>query len=278
MTIRAGLLRLVGILVGGLPAAALGQAPDLVAPDELRVCADPSNLPYSNDKLEGFENKIADIIGKDLKRPVEYVWYPQSVGFIRQALAKGRCDLVMGTVAGDTDVDTTDPYYHSGYMLVSRQDAGIGTQDIGDPVLADKKIGLIARTPPTDLLLKHNLMDHVIPYALVVDTRVESPPRQMLQDIVDKKIDVGVLWGPIVGYQIKHDHLPLKAVFITPEGTNRMDFHIAMGVRPGEAEWRRRINQAIERHKDEIRRVLVDYGIPFLDEENKPIVPEGPAP
>jgi len=265
-----------GIAVLALAVPASGpwaDAPDLVSSETLRVCADPHNLPYSNDKEEGYENKIAQIIGADLGRKVTYVWFPQVVGFVRNTLRKNDCDLVMGAVSGDEVMEDTNPYYHSGYMLVSRTDAGITATEIGDPQLADKKIGLVAATPPSSLLIKHDLMDHVTSYALVVDTRYESPPRQMLQDIVDGKIDVGLIWGPIAGYHIKHDHLPLKAVFLASEGDARLDFHVAMGVRANEPDWRRRVNQAIEHHQAEIVRVLDDYGVPLLDEQNRPIPP-----
>jgi quinoprotein dehydrogenase-associated probable ABC transporter substrate-binding protein len=268
MTSRAAAWLAVGVACAGTAAA---QVPDLVSKDALRVCADPNDLPYSNDKGEGYENKIALLIGKDLGRPVTYVWFPQVVGFVRNTLRKNECDLVMGSVSGDEVMEETNPYYHSGYVLVSRTDSGIEAHDIGDPVLADKKIGLVAATPPTGLLIKHELMQQVTSYSLVVDTRYESPPRQMIQDIVDRKIDVGILWGPIAGYYIKHEHLPLKAVFLASEGSDRLDFHIAMGVRANEIDWRRRINEALARHKAEIDGILVDYGVPLLDEQNHPI-------
>jgi quinoprotein dehydrogenase-associated probable ABC transporter substrate-binding protein len=265
------------LVLGGAPAAAQ-QGPDLVSTDALRVCADPNDLPYSNDRREGFENKIAEIIAKDLGRPLTYVWFPQVVGFVRNTLRKNECDLVMGAVAGDEVMENTNTYYHSGYMLVSRADAGIETNSLGSPALADKKIGLVAATPPTALLLKHDLMDHVTSYSLVVDTRFDAPPHRMIQDILDGKLDVGVIWGPIAGYYIKHDHLPLKAVFIAPEDNVRLDFRVAMGLRANEADWRRRVNQAIEHHRDEIARILAEYGIPQLDEQNQPIPPAAPGP
>lgn len=267
---RAGAALLFAALV--VPLAARAQTAELIDRTELRVCADPNDLPLSNKAGEGFENKIAELIGQDLNLPVSYVWFPQVVGFVRNTLRAHQCDLVMGAVSGDAVMEDTNPYYHSGYMIVSRADAGIAAHAIGDPALADKRIGLVAATPPTDLLLKHGLMAHVTSYALAVDTRYDSPSRAMLQDIVDGKLDVGLVWGPFAGYFIKHDQLPLTAAFLDgEEGSTRLDFHIAMGVRANEPEWRRRINQAIERHKAEITRILVDYGVPMLDEQGHPI-------
>jgi quinoprotein dehydrogenase-associated probable ABC transporter substrate-binding protein len=260
-------------LLLSLPTAgALAQTAELTARSELRVCADPSDLPFSNQAGEGFENKIAQLIGQDLNVPVNYVWFPQVGGFVRNTLRAHQCDLVMGAVSGDGIMEDTNPYYHSGYMIVSRTDSGLQAHAVGDPALAEKRIGLVAATPPTDLLLKHKLMPHVTSYALAVDTRYDSPPRAMLQDIVDGKLDVGLVWGPIAGYYIKHDKLPLTAVFLDgEEGSTRLDFRIAMGVRANEPEWRRRINQAIDHHQAEIAALLAEYGVPQLDEQDHPV-------
>ncbi len=248
-----------------VPAQA--QRAEMISRTELRVCADPSNLPYSNQARQGFENRIAEIIGADLDLPVTYVWFPQTTGFVRNTLRAHECDLVMGTVSGDGEMDSTNPYYHTGYMMVTRTADAITTRSVGDPMLSSKRFGVIAATPPTDLLVRHKLMDQVRPYALRVDTRISNPPRAMLQDLVDDKIDVALVWGPTAGYAIKQDHLPLTAAFIEPEpGAPRLDYRIAMGVRANEPEWRRRINQAIGKHKTEIAAILAEYGMPTLDD------------
>ncbi|MEE3627664.1 substrate-binding domain-containing protein [Nitrospirillum sp. BR 11752] len=267
---RLAMAALLPLSLTGTQAQA--QTAELVSRTELRICADPNDLPYSNQKEEGFENKVAAIIGQDLKLPVSYVWFPQVMGFVRNTLRARQCDLVMGTVAGDPLMDNTSAYYHSGYMIVTRADAGLTATSLGDPSLADKRFGLVAATPPTDLLLRHNLMSKTTSYALTVDTRYESPSRAMLQDLVDRKIDVALLWGPIAGYYIKKEKLPLRAAFLDPEGDgNRLDFRITMGVRANEPEWRRTVDQALRRHRAEVDTLLADYGIPLLDEENKPI-------
>jgi len=243
-------------LVG--PASA--QRAELVNRTELRVCADPRNLPFSNEAKEGFENRIAAVIGADLELPVSYVWFPQVTGFVRNTLRARECDLVMGAV--------------SGYMLVTRTADGISATSIGDPSLRDLRFGVIAATPPTDLLLRHDLMGKMRAYSLRVDTRVSNPARDMLRDLTDGKIDVALVWGPVAGYAIKQDHLPLTARFIEPEpGAPRLDYRIAMGVRAGEPEWRRRINQAIGRHGPEITAILAEYGVPQLDAQGRPATP-----
>jgi quinoprotein dehydrogenase-associated probable ABC transporter substrate-binding protein len=257
-------------LLAGTPAQA--QRAEMISRTELRVCADPHNLPLSNEAREGFENRIAEIIGADLELPVSYVWFPQVTGFVRNTLRARECDLVMGAVTGDSVMDSTNPYYHTGYMIVTRTADGITARSVGDPALAQKKFGVVAATPPTDLLVRHKLMDQVKPYSLRVDTRISNPPRAMLQDVVDGVIDVALVWGPTAGYAIKQERLPLTAAFIEPEpNAPRLDYRIAMGVRANEPEWRRRINQAIGKHKTEIAAVLADFGVPLMDEQGKAI-------
>ena len=260
------------LAVGAAGAAHAQSNAELVSPTELRVCADPHNLPFSNDKGEGFENKIAEIIGRDLKLPVTYTFFPDSQGFVRATILKNRCDVVMGTVAGNGDLSTTVPYYHTGYMLVTRDADGLKSASVGAPELAGKRFGLIGGTPPTNVLLDHNLMDQTKIYALMVDTRVDQPSHTMLEDLAKKQIDVGLLWGPFVGYYDKQEHLPLRAVFLDGTGSKvTLDYHISMGVRQSDNEFRRKLNQAIGRHQAEITKVLQDYGIPQMDEQGHAI-------
>jgi quinoprotein dehydrogenase-associated probable ABC transporter substrate-binding protein len=252
-----------------LACPAQAQRAELITRTELRVCADPANLPFSNQRSEGFENRIAELMAADLGLKLSYVWFPQVVGFVRNTLRARECDLVMGAVSGDTVMDTTNPYYRTGYMLVTRSADGITARGVGDPALAGKRFGIVAATPPTALLLRHGLMAQTRSYALAVDTRASNPARDMLQDVVSGEIDVALVWGPLAGYAIAHDHLKLTATFIEPEpDAPRLDYRIAMGVRSNEPEWRRRINQAIARHQSEIDAVLASYGMPrFRDGE-----------
>ncbi|HEV2550120.1 MAG TPA: substrate-binding domain-containing protein [Stellaceae bacterium] len=252
-----------GLALAAVEAFGQGSLPH----SELRVCADPNNLPFSNEKGDGFENKIAELLGRDMSLPVKYFWFPQIIGFVRNGLQAGRCDLVMGTVAGDEIMQTTTPYYFTSYMLVFRADKKLSS-DLDDPTLKEIHIGVISGTPPSDLLLRHALMVNARPYALTVDTRYESPAHQMLLDIAGGAIDAGMVWGPFAGYYIKQDKLPLAMVKLNEEpGAPRLAYHIAMGVRGTEPDWRRRINDAIRKHQDEITAVLRDFGVPLLDEQ-----------
>jgi quinoprotein dehydrogenase-associated probable ABC transporter substrate-binding protein len=265
--ILLGGILLGGILLGG-PAGA--QTSDTVDRSELKVCADPNNLPYSDEKKEGFENKIAELMGGELGLKVDYAWFPQVIGFVRNTLRARLCDLVMGTVAGDEIMQTTNPYYFTTYVMFYRSDKALAIEGAQDARLTGLRLGVVAGTPPADLLVRHELMSHTKPYALTVDTRAESPTHQMVQDVIDGTIDVGFLWGPIAGYYRKHDNLPLTLVPLKDEpGAARMEYHIAMGVRANEPEWRRRINAAILKRQRDMTAILRDYGVPLLNEQGE---------
>jgi quinoprotein dehydrogenase-associated probable ABC transporter substrate-binding protein len=262
-------LRVAGLLlIAAGPAVA--QTGEVIDRSELKVCADPNNLPFSDEKKEGFENKIAEVIGAELGLKVDYAWFPQVIGFVRNTLRSHLCDLVMGTVAGDEIMQTTNPYYFTTYMMFYRSDKGFTFKGLEDPDLARLRLGVVAGTPPSDLIVRHDLMSHTHPYALIVDTRSESPTHQMVQDVVDETIDVGFLWGPIAAYYRKRDNLPLTFLPLKDEpGAARMEYHIAMGVRGNEPQWRRRINAAILKRQDEITAILRDYGVPLLNEQGE---------
>jgi quinoprotein dehydrogenase-associated probable ABC transporter substrate-binding protein len=264
---RAGLGLILSVLVGALPPlTARAQTGELVPQEELRVCADPANLPFSNEKGEGFENRIAQIIGDALGLPVRTIFFPQVQGFVRNTLGLRRCDLVMGTVASDEVMQNTNPYYHTTYVAVFRKDRPPPPEDFADPAQRALRFGVVARTPPVDLLARAGLLDRTRSYALVVDTRVEAPATQMLRDLAAGELDVALIWGPIAGYQIHVQHLPLamRALPSTP-GAARMDYRITMGVRGNEPQWRRRVNAAIRDRQTEITAVLREFGVPLLD-------------
>ncbi len=267
---RGTALALLALAANALPATAWADGPggppvDKVSHTELRVCADPSDLPYSNDKQEGFENKIAQRLATDLGETLTYTWFPDSQGFIRATINKHRCDVIIGTVADSDDLLTSTPYYQSGYVLVSRTADHFTSTSVGDAALHGAKFGLIAGTPPTGLLVKHNLLGNTHFYPLVVDTRVENPAHEMLQDLVSKNIDVGLAWAPVPGYYIKHDHLPLTSVPVATEGEKLMRIEIALGVRPSDKLFLARLNAVLAKDKPAIDQILADYGIPKMN-------------
>jgi quinoprotein dehydrogenase-associated probable ABC transporter substrate-binding protein len=251
----------------------LGASAELVDPKTFRVCADPRNLPFSNEAGEGFENKLAELIAGKLGEPVSYTYYPQVIGFVRNTLNALRCDVMMGAAVGDDVVQTTNPYYRTTYALVFRPGSGLdGIQSLEDPRLKERHIGIVAGTPPATVLAEQGLMLLARPYALTVDTRVEAPTRAMIDDIATGQIDAGVLWGPIAGYYAQQVTPHLLVVPLLKEH-EQMDFRIAMGVRRTDQEWKRKLNRLIAENKPEIDRLLTEYGVPLLDEQGKPVSP-----
>jgi mxaJ protein len=267
------------LLVGGAAQAqdtTLGGALELVDPEVLRVCADPGNMPFSNTAEQGFENRLAELVADKLGRSsVSYTWFPQVIGFVRNTLSAFECDVIMGYAQGDELVQNTNPYYRTAYALVFKPGTGLdGVMSLDDPRLEDKRIGVIARTPPATNLAQYGLMKRAKPYALMVDTRIAHPTKDMIEDIVSGEIDAGVLWGPVAGYYAQLAEPPLTIVPLTNEkGGARMVYRITMGVRPSDQNWKRTLNEVIRDNQDEINRVLAEYGVPLLDEQDQPIRP-----
>jgi quinoprotein dehydrogenase-associated probable ABC transporter substrate-binding protein/PQQ-dependent catabolism-associated CXXCW motif protein len=266
------LLLAAGLLLPAAPAA-LAQTPpgELVDRSALRVCADPNNLPFSNQAGEGFENEIAELMAERLGLPLEYTWFPQSIGFVRNTLRERRCDLIMGVVAADELVQNTNPYYRSAYVMVVREADRDRFPSLDAPAVALARLGVVAGTPPADLLARKGLSARIRPYQLVVDTRVDQPAREMVEDVVEGEIDVALLWGPIAGYWIAKGKLPLAAVPLPgdPRTNLRMDYRISMGMRPNEPDWKHAVNRLISELQPRIDKVLVEYGVPLLDEQGR---------
>ena len=268
-------------LLAGLLSAALvtsvrsaqAQRIDLVDRAALRVCADPANMPFSNDKGEGFENKIAEMVAGELKVPVEYTWFPQATGFIRQTLAAKRCDVVMGYAQGDELVLNTNPYYRSTYALVYRPGAGLdGVGSLADARLSGKRIGVVAGTPPATVMAGLGLIQQAKPYPLLVDRRYDSPGERMIGDIRSGDIDAGVLWGPMAGYFAARGGDKLAVVPRTKETAGaRLAYRITFGVRQLEDDWKRQLNALIARRQGDIDAVLLEFGVPLLDEQSNVI-------
>jgi quinoprotein dehydrogenase-associated probable ABC transporter substrate-binding protein len=275
--VSAGNNRLVALLIVLLGAGfaafvntAEGQRADLVSRTALRVCADPANMPFSNDKGEGFENKIAEIVADELKVPVEYTWFPQATGFIRQTLSAKRCDVVIGYAQGDELVLNTNHYYRSTYALVYRAGSGLdGIHGLSDARLREKHIGVVAGTPPATLMAQLDLIRNAKPYPLMVDRRYESPGERMIGDLRSGEIDAGVLWGPIAGYFAARNGNKLTVVPLLNEiAGQRMAFRITFGVRHLEDDWKRQLNVLIAKRQGDFDAVLLQYGVPLLDEQS----------
>lgn len=272
---RAPLLS--GILLAVLLAVAPARAADAplgqstVDPTRLRVCADPNYLPFSNEQGEGFENRLAERLAAELGRELVYTWYPQSMGFVRNTLRAQLCDLIMGVVAADELVQNTNPYYRSSYVLLHRAGEGERFGALDSPLARLARIGVIAGTPPADLLARLGLFDNVRPYQLLVDTRASHPAQTMIEDLAAGALDMALVWGPIGGYWAKRQAVPLELVPLAsePRAGLRFDFLISMGIRHGEPEWKHTINAAIRTLQPEIDAILDAYAVPRLDRQGK---------
>ena len=245
---------------------------ELIDPKTLRVCADPNNLPFSNEKAEGFENKIALLLAEKLHKSVSYTYYPGATGFIRNTLNAHLCDIVIGIPQGNDLVQTTNPYYRTTYAIVTRGGSDLADlKTLDDPRLKEKgrRIGLVASTPPGNLLAANGLLGAVKPYALMVDTRVESPSAAMIADLEKGDIDIAVLWGPFAGYYAKKAAAKLIVTPIADVQGARMSFRIGFGVRHSDQNWKRDLNQFINENRSALDKILEDYGVPLLKEDGR---------
>lgn len=268
---------IVGSALAASSASAADQhTVDLVNRKVLRVCSDPANLPFSNEKGEGFENKIANIVADELKLSVEYTYFPQATGFVRRTLASKVCDIIIGFAQGDDLVLNTNAYYRSIYAIVYRKGQGLdGLTALDDTRLKGKRIGFMPNTPPGDIMAHNGLMPLGKAYALFVDRRYFSPAEDMIKDIRSGEIAAGVLWGPIGGFFARRGGDDLVVVPMTADMAKnprtRLAFRISMGVRNGEDEWKRELNRVIAKRQGDIDAVLLEYGVPIIDEQDKPI-------
>ena len=246
---------------------------ELIDPKVLRVCADPRNMPFSDEKGEGFENKLAELVAQKLGKSLAYTFYPQAPGFVRNTLGAYKCDVIMGYPQGNDIVQSTNPYYRTAYALVSRPGTGFDDVDtLEDPRLKGKHIGIVAGTPPATLLAVNGLMTNAKPYPLVIDTRFDSSAEAMMRDLAAGNIDVAVLWGPMAGYYAMKANPPMKVVPLTKEKSGpRLAYYITMGVRGADQEWKRQLNRLITENQPAINGILSSFGVPLLDDKGQPI-------
>jgi quinoprotein dehydrogenase-associated probable ABC transporter substrate-binding protein len=252
---------------------------ELVDPKVLRVCADPRNLPFSNEKGEGFENKLAEFFATKLQNKIDYMYFPQATGFVRMTLGAHRCDVIMGFPQGDDLVQGTNPYYRTAYALVSKPNSGLDdVTTLEDARLKGKHIGIVAGTPPATNMAVNGLMTSAKPYPLMIDTRVDSSAEAMINDLNKGDIDAAILWGPMAGFYAKKATPPLHVTPLVKEKTGpQLVYRIGMGVRRADQNWKRLLNRLIQENQSEINKILFDYGLPLLDENNQPISAEAAA-
>lgn len=241
----------------------------------LRVCADPNNLPFSNQRSEGFENKIAELLGREMNERVEYTWWAQRRGFFRNTLKSGACDLVIGVPAGFEMALTTTPYYRSTYVFVYRKDRNLRINSFDDPKLRTLKIAVqmigddFSNSPPAHALSNRNIITNIHGFTVYGDYTKPNPPARIVDAVENGNVDVAIVWGPLAGYFAKHAKVPLEIVPVTPQVDRPFlpfVFDIAMGVRRGDQQLRDRLEQIIEKRRSDIDRILEEYGVPRVNE------------
>jgi mxaJ protein len=246
--------------------------PGLAQARELRVCADPNNLPFSNEAGEGFENQIVDVLAKDLGAHVDYTWWAQRRGAIRNTLNAGHCDVIPGMASSGGMTGTTDPYYRSTYVFVSRADRGLDSlASFDDPRLRTLRIGVQligddgANTPPADSLARRGIVDNVRGYMVYGDYTRHAPQAAIVDAVADGELDVALVWGPTAGYFAALQKPQLRLVPVTPwlDGPQSpMVFDVSMGVRRDDRALRRELDRALLRNRAAIQRILDAYHVP----------------
>jgi quinoprotein dehydrogenase-associated probable ABC transporter substrate-binding protein len=239
----------------------------------LRVCADPNNLPFSNDRLEGFENKIAELIARELGAELDYTWWAQRRGFIRNTLKAGECDLVIGAPSSFELALTTAPYYRSTYVFVYRKESGLSISSLDDPVLRKLKIGVqligddYANSPPAHALARRGVVGNLKGYTVYGDYSQPNPPARIIDGVVAGEIDVAIVWGPLAGYFAKQRGVALEIVPVSPQIDQLFlpfVYDISMAVRREEEAFKEEIEAVVERNRKEIEEILDQYGVPRL--------------
>jgi len=258
----------------GASTSRAGAGPPTSNAGQFRVCADPENLPASNRQLEGFENKIATVMAKELGATLSYVWWGQRRGFVRNTmnatLQSGRCDVMIGVPQGYDLVQTTRPYYRSTYVFLYKKGGKFQIKSLDDPILKKVRIGVhllgddYANPPPVHALSQRGIVGNVVGFDTFYSQ--ENPPNRIVDAVAAGKIDVAIVWGPAVGQFAIHHRVPLEMTPVpSVKGDLPFAFDISMGIRKGDQMLRARVQQALDRKQPEITAILKQYGVPLLD-------------
>ena len=277
-------LFLLGIAALPAPAVAQTLRPNVAKPGVLRVCADPDNMPLSNQKGEGFEQKIAELVAKEWNAKIEYAWWPVRRGFFARALNGRYCDVAIQAPSAFDMAGVTKPYFRSGYVLVTRKDSGLDIKSLADPRLKKLKIGVnllnsdAENTPPAMALSRHGVVGNLVGYStFYTDT---ERPEDIVTDVAKKKIDIAIVWGPLAGYFAKQSSVPLM-ILPLPERDSLSEFpfrfNIGMGVRRRDRALRDSLQTVLDRKAPEIQAILKEYGVPMFPIPPEP-QPKAPAP
>jgi mxaJ protein len=237
----------------------------------LRVAADPNNLPFSNLRQEGFENRIAELIAKELGANLEYVWRAQRRGFFRETLKVNAADLVMGVPAEFEMAAPTKAYYTSSYVFVTRNDRALNFRNLDDERLRTSRIGVqmvgddYANTPPAQGLATRGIVTNVFGYTLYGNYSEPNPPAQIIAAVENGEIDVALVWGPLAGFFAAKAKTPLEVRAIEPTETDSdLVFSIAIGCRRKDPELRKKVDAILAEHRNEVKAILAEYHVPLV--------------
>jgi len=246
----------------------------LVPERTLTACADPNNLPFSNKAGEGFENKLASMIASDLHAKLDYVWWAQRRGYVRNTLNEAKCDFWPGIASNVEMVATTRPYYRSTYMFVSRADANLKGLTLDDPRLKHLRIGVqmvgndASNTPPAHALATRGVIGNVRGYMLYGDYRRPNPPAAVVEAVEKREVDVVLVWGPLAGFFAARSPVPLRLEPVTPwfaDAQWPMQFDVSVGVRKDDQKLLKAIDRVLVRRTGDIQRMLAIYHVPVVN-------------
>ena len=251
-------------------------------PSTLRVCADPNNLPFSNERREGFDNAIADLVARELGARVEYTWWAQRRGFIRNTLGAGVCDLVFGVPSRSERALATRPYYRSTYVFVSRPDLDPPVRSLDDTRLRRLRVGVhligddYTNTPPAHALARRGIIENVVGYTVYGDYDQPNPPAKLIQAVAAGEVDVAIAWGPLAGYFAPRQSPRLVVTPVSPASDGPdipFVFDVAMAVRRGDDSLRAEVDAVLDRRRGAIDSILRSYGVPLAAAEPRRAVP-----
>jgi len=234
----------------------------------LKVCADPDNLPYSNQAQQGFENRIAELLATNLHRKLIYRWSRMERGFIREIFNQGECDVLIEVPTTLPRVLTTRPYYSSSYVFVTREKRKLDLTSFDDPGLKSLKIGIQALedSPPGHALARRGLANNIVAFE-----SAGSEADEIIKAVANRQIDVAVVWGPLAGYFAKRQSHQLKLTPVPPFDSPGIPFRyeMSMGVRKGDTALHEQLTTFLIQHKAAIDRVLRNYGVPVVDRRDR---------
>ncbi len=285
MTVRVAMVAAIAAATVGCAPAATGSdhssdesgavraVRTAAAPRALRVCADPNSLPYSNDRHEGFENRLAELVAADLELPLEYTWWPQRRGFVRNTIDAGTCDVVMGVPTSFERLTVTRPYYRSSYVFLSRERDALALASFDDPVLKRLRIGVHmigddgANTPPAHALARRQIIRNVVGYSIYGDYAQPNPPARLVEAVAQGDVDVAIVWGPIAGYFARRQTVALRMVAVSPE----IDlpflpfvYDIGVGVNRANLPLVESIDAVLAARAADIDKLLDEFGVPHV--------------